>query len=85
MSCRGLTGRKYKSCMKDYVEKSKKRFPTFNQVQDTVITTKGTNRSAVKDNQSMKLKAYGQGSGESNNSLYSDGSYTARNKVKKNK
>jgi len=85
MSCKGLTGRKYKNCMKDYVKESTKRFPTFNQVQDTVITTKGTKRSPVKALQTMKLQAYGQGVGKSNNSLYSDGSYIAQNKVKKKK
>jgi hypothetical protein len=83
MSCKGLKNSALRKCMKKYAQESKRRFPTFNQAQDTVITTKGTNRSAVKAHQSMKLKAYGQGSGTSNNSLYSDGSYTARNKVKK--
>ena len=83
MSCKGLTGRKYKKCMESYVEKSKKRFPTFNQAKDTVITTRGTIPNAAKAQQSFKLKEYGQGIGEKNNSLYSDGSYVARNKVTK--
>ena len=39
MSCKGLSGRKYRHCMKDYVSQSTKQFPTFNQVQDTVSTT----------------------------------------------
>ena len=83
MSCKGLTGVALRKCMKKYVKESKKRFPTFNQEQDTIITTTGTIPNAVKSHQKMKLKVYGQGSGESNNSLYSDGSYTSRNKVKK--
>ena len=85
MSCRGLKNSALRKCMKKYVQESKKRFPTFNQQQDTIITTKGTNRSAVKAHQSMKLQEYGQGQGESSNSLYSDGSYTSRNKIKKKK
>ena len=85
MSCKGLTGVALRKCMKKYVKESKKRFPTFNQEQDTIITTTGTIPNAVKAHQNMKLKVYGQGSGESNNSLYSDGSYTSRNKVKKKK
>lgn len=83
MSCRGLTGAALRKCMKKYLKESKKRFPAFNIEQDTIITTTGTIPNAVKAHQLMKLKAYGQGIGESNNSLYSDGRYTSRNKVKK--
>ena len=83
MSCKGLTGRNYKKCMESYVEKSKSRFPTFNQAKDTVITTISTVPNAARAQQSFKLKEYGQGRGEENNSLYSDGSYIARNKVTK--
>ncbi len=83
MSCKGLKNSALRKCMKKYVEESKRSFPTFNQVQDTVITTKGTRRSPVKAMQTMKLQAYGQGQGESDNSLYSDGSYISKNKVKK--
>jgi hypothetical protein len=83
MSCRGLKNSALRKCMKKYVEESKKRFPTFNKEQDTIITTSGTNRSAVSGHHTMKLQNYGQGDGESNNSYYSDGSYTARSKVKK--
>jgi|TARA_B110000908_G_scaffold133113_1_gene156899 hypothetical protein len=39
MSCKGLSGRKYRKCMKAYVSQSTKQFPTFNQVKDTVSTT----------------------------------------------
>jgi hypothetical protein len=83
MSCKGLKNSALRKCMKEYVQESTRRFPTFNKVQDTVITTTGTVPNAVKAHQSMKLQAYGQGEGESNNSLYSDGSYISRNKVKK--
>lgn len=83
MSCKGLKGRKYKKCMKSYVSESKSRFPTFNQAKDTVITTRGTIPNAARAQQSFELTAYGQGRGEANNSLYSDGSFIARNKVKK--
>ena len=85
MNCKGLKGRKYKKCIKQYVSESKKRFPTFNQAKDTVITTRGTIPSAAKAQQTFVLQLYGQGRGEENNSLYSDGSYIARNKVKKKK
>ncbi len=83
MSCRGLKNSALRKCMKKYVEESKKRFPNFNKEQDTVITTKGTSPTVVKAHHSMKMRVYGQGEGESNNSYYSDGSYTSRNKVKK--
>jgi len=83
MSCKGLKNSALRKCMKKYVEESKRRFPTFNKERDTVITTSGTNRSAVSGHHTMKLQDYGQGQGESNNSYYSDGSYTARSKVKK--
>jgi hypothetical protein len=85
MSCKGLKNSALRKCMKKYVEESKRRFPNFNKEKDTVITTSGTNRSAVKGHHTMKLQAYGQGQGESNNSYYNDGSYTSRNKVKKKK
>jgi len=86
MSCKGLTGAKLIKCMKEYESESKKRFPDFNKKKDTVITTKGKgSRSAVLSNQSRKLSNYKQGSGNSNNSMYSDGTYIARTKVKKNK
>ena len=84
MSCKGLKGRKLKKCLKEYEAESTKRFPDFNKKTDTIITTKGKgSRSAVLSNQSYKLSNYGQGSGNSNNSMYSDGTYIARNKVKK--
>jgi len=83
MSCKGLTGRKYRKCMKQYVSESKSRFPTFNQAKDTVITTRGSIPNAARAQQTFKLSKYGQGRGEENNSRYSDGSYIARNKVKK--
>ena len=85
MNCKGLKTRKLKKCMKAYVKQSTRQFPTFNQEQDTIITTSGTNRSAVTGHHTMKLQAYGQGQGESNNSYFSDGSYISRNKVKKKK
>ena len=83
MSCKGLKNSALRKCMKKYTQKAIRRFPTFNKEQDTVITTSGTNRSAVLGHHSMKMKAYGQGQGISNNSLYSDGSFTARSMVKK--
>jgi len=83
MSCKGLKNSALRKCMKKYVEESKRRFPTFNKEQDTVITTRGTNRSAVSAHHNMNLKLHGKGEGESNNSYYSDGSYIARSKVKK--
>ena len=83
MSCKGLTGRKYKKCMESYVKESKERFPTFNQAKDTVITTSSSIPNVSKAQQSFKLRFYGQGKGIESNSLYSDGSYIARNKVKK--
>ena len=83
MSCKGLKNSALRKCMKKYVQESKKRFPNFNKDQDTVITTKGTIPNAVKAHHSMKMQVYGQGEGESNNSYYSDGSYTARSRVKK--
>ena len=43
MSCKGLTGRKYKKCMKAYVKESTKQFPTFNKETDTVSTTAFSN------------------------------------------
>jgi len=43
MSCKGLTGRKYKKCMKKYVEESTRFFPTFNQATDTVSNTANSN------------------------------------------
>jgi len=54
MSCKGLKNLALRKYMKKYVQKSTRRFPTFNQVQDAVITTKGTKRSAVKAHQSKK-------------------------------
>jgi len=83
MSCKGLKNSALRKCMKKYVEESKRRFPTFNQEQDTVITTKGTIPNVVKAHHSMKMQAYGKGQGESNDSYYSDGSYTSRSRVKK--
>ena len=83
MSCKGLRGSALRKCMKKYVKESKRRFPTFNQEQDTVITTKSSRPNIAKARQNMKLELYGQGRGESSDSYYSDGSYTSRNKVKK--
>lgn len=43
MSCKGLKGREYKRCMKEYVGESKRFFPTFNQATDTVSNTANSN------------------------------------------
>jgi len=43
MSCKGLSGRKLKKCMKTYVKQSTRQFPTFNQKTDTVSTTIASN------------------------------------------
>ena len=43
MSCKGLSGRKLKKCMKAYVKQSKSYFPTFNQKTDTVSVNARSN------------------------------------------
>jgi hypothetical protein len=45
MSCKGLSGRKLKKCMKAYVKQSKSYFPTFNQKTDTVSVNARSNNT----------------------------------------
>lgn len=47
MSCQGLRNSALRKCMKKYLQESKRRFPTFNQVTDTVITRKSNAPSGI--------------------------------------
>ena len=85
MSCKGLSGRKYRNCMKDYVKKSTKKFPTFNQVKDTVISTSGKgSRSAVIMNNRMVAQNYNPPKLNSQKtSSYTDGTHVSSTITKK--
>jgi len=55
MSCKGLKNSALRKCMKKYVKESKRRFPTFNQEQDTVITTNSSRPNITKARQNMEV------------------------------
>ena len=87
MSCKGLKGKKLRKCMKLYVKKSTRTFPTFNQDKDTVITSSGTgSRSAIKNINTQKTKRYNPpGLNSQRTTSYTDGTTISSTITKKKK
>lgn len=85
MSCKGKTGKALKKCMKLYVKSSKRKFPTFNQKKDTVITTSGKgSRSAIVSHNRMSAQNYNPPKLNSQKtSSYTDGTHVASTITKK--
>ena len=94
MSCKGKTGDAYKKCIKRYREDSKKRFPSFNQGTDTVVSGESIKLGQAKKislRNELRASTGGKGgrvsnlSREESVSKNSRGNYVIKYKIKKAK
>tara|TARA_R110001606_G_scaffold333909_1_gene481736 strand:- start:2330 stop:2590 length:261 start_codon:yes stop_codon:yes gene_type:complete len=84
MSCKGKTGKALTKCMSSYVKNSKNLYPRFNQLNDTIISTTGNKRSAVKRMNSLITNAYNPPGPNSQKTVsYTDGTTVASTITKK--